>query len=82
MLVTACGSTKPSSTTLAGQWTVTTARHADRLHRVGRSKVTAITVGYRFGGCAGTQTFDNLNLDAIRFLTSRLAIDCQTLENV
>lgn len=64
VLVTACGSTRPSSTSLEGQWSGTTAQGTPITFTVSADqKVTAITVAYRFGGCAGTQTFDNLNLE-------------------
>jgi hypothetical protein len=64
LLVTACGSTRPSSTTLEGEWTGTTTQGTPIGFTVSaEQKVTAITVGYRFGGCAGTQTFTNLNLE-------------------
>jgi hypothetical protein len=64
MLVAACGSTKPTSTTLEGQWSGTTSQGTPIGFTVSADqKVTAITIGHRFGGCAGTQTFDNLNLE-------------------
>jgi len=64
VLVTACGSTKPSSTTLEGQWTGTTAQGTPIGFTVSADqKVTAITVGYRFGGCAGTETVASLSLE-------------------
>src|SRR5436190_23625341 len=64
VLATACGSTKPSSTTLEGQWSGTTSQGTPVGFTVSADqRVTAITVGYRFGGCAGTQTFDNLSLE-------------------
>ena len=64
MLVAACGSTKPTSTTLEGQWSGTTGQGTPIGFIVSADqKVTGITIGHRFGGCAGTQTFDNLNLE-------------------
>jgi hypothetical protein len=67
LLVTACGgSTRPSSTTLEGEWTGTTIQGAPIGFTVSADqKMTAITVGYRFGGCAGTQTFADLNLETV-----------------
>lgn len=64
MLVTACGSTRPSSTTLEGEWTGTTTQGTPISFTVSPDqKVTAITVAYRFSGCTGTQTFANLSLE-------------------
>jgi hypothetical protein len=64
MLVTACGSTRPSSTSLEGQWSGTTAQGTPISFTVSADqKVTAITIGYRFSGCAGTQTFTSLSLE-------------------
>src|SRR4051812_44202285 len=64
VLVSACGSTRPSSTSLEGQWSGTTTQGTPIGFTVSADqKVTAISVGYRFGGCAGTETLANLNLD-------------------
>ena len=64
VLMSACGPTAPSSSALDGQWTGTTSQGTSIAFTVSPDqKVTAITVGYRFNGCSGVQTFTNLNLD-------------------
>jgi len=64
-LASGCGGpTKPSSSTLEGQWSGTTSQGTPISFTVSSDqKVTAITVGYTFNGCAGTQTFANLSLE-------------------
>lgn len=63
-----CGSSPTTPTGGAprydGRWNGTTSQ--GRPITLGVSldqKVTAITVGYSFGGCSGLNTFSNLNLD-------------------
>jgi hypothetical protein len=47
-----------------GQWSGTTSQGGPITFTVSSDqKVTAITVGYRFNGCSGANTFSNLNLD-------------------
>jgi hypothetical protein len=64
----ACGGgpTTPSSgdtTNRDGQWSGTTSQGRPISFTVAGDKVTAITIGYNFGGCSGTSTFANLSLD-------------------
>ena len=69
VLMCACGSgpTTPSpggSGRYDGQWSGTTSQGQPITFAVSsEQKVTAITVGYRFNGCSGVNTFSNLNLD-------------------
>jgi hypothetical protein len=47
-----------------GQWKGTTSQGRPITFTVSSAqKVTAITVGYSFNGCSGSNTFSNLNLD-------------------
>jgi hypothetical protein len=47
-----------------GQWKGTTSQGRPIAFTVSPAqKVTAITVGYSFNGCSGSNTFSNLNLD-------------------
>src|SRR5215204_825321 len=64
-LASGCGGpTDPSPSTLEGQWSGTTSQGTPISFTVSSDqKVTAITVGYTFNGCAGTQTFANLSLE-------------------
>ena len=66
VLASACsGPTNPStnSSNPVGQWTGTTAQGAPIAFTVSADeKVTALTIGYSFNGCSGSQTFSNLNL--------------------
>ena len=63
-LLSACSPTAPSSATLVGQWSGTTSQGTPITFTVSSDqKVTALSVGYNFNGCSGTQTFSNLNLD-------------------
>lgn len=67
VLMSACGSsspTVPSPPRYDGQWSGTTSQGGPITFSVSSAqKVTAITVGYNFGGCSGVNTFSNLNLD-------------------
>ena len=63
----ACGGpASPSATNQSlaiGEWSGTTSQGMPIAFSVSQDeKVTAITVGYRFNACSGTQTFSNLNL--------------------
>ena len=64
-----CGGTVKSPTTSGnmryeGQWNGTTSQGRPISFTVSSDqKVTAITVGYSFNGCSGSNTFSNLNLD-------------------
>ena len=63
----ACGGpASPSATNQSlaiGEWSGTTSQGMPIAFSVSQDeKVTAITVGYRFNSCSGTQTFSNLNL--------------------
>jgi hypothetical protein len=70
VLMSACGPTAPSSAGLDGQWSGTTSQGTPMTFTVSaEQKVTAITVGYSFNGCSGTQTFSNLNLDTAPMVT-------------
>ena len=70
VLMSACGPTSPSATTLDGQWSGTTSQGTPIAFTVSSDqKVTAITVAYSFNGCSGTQTFSNLNLDTAPMVT-------------
>lgn len=69
-LMSACGTTSPSSAGLDGKWSGTTSQGMPITFTVSPDqKVTAITVGYGFNGCSGTQTFSNLNLDTAPMVT-------------
>ena len=67
--VSACGgsATTPSpagTLSFEGQWSGTTVQGRPITFTVSPDqKVTAISVGYNFGGCSGVKTFSNLNLD-------------------
>jgi len=66
MLAPACGgspASSPSSSLSVGDWNGTTAQRAPIAMTVSSNEtLTAITVGYSFNGCSGTQTFSNLNV--------------------
>ena len=69
-LMSACGPTTPSSAALDGQWSGTTSQGTSITFTVSSDqKVTAITVGYRFNGCSGVQTFSNLSLETAPMVT-------------
>lgn len=65
----ACGGgnvTGPSEPGISftGEWSGTTPQGASIAFSVSANQtVTSITVGYRFNGCSGTNTFSNLSLD-------------------
>lgn len=64
-VISACdrSPTTPSSG-YAGEWSGTTSQGRPITLTVSSAqKITAITVGYSFGGCSGVNTFSNLNLD-------------------
>ena len=63
--IAGCSPTTPSpSSSLEGQWTGTTAQGTPIGFTVSSDqKVTAITVGYNFNGCSGTQRFSDLSLE-------------------
>src|SRR5688572_11814170 len=66
VLLSACGGSpsSPSSLSLSvGQWTGTTEQGTPITFTVSADEIlTTITVGYRFNGCSGTQTFSNLTV--------------------
>ena len=69
-LMSACGSTAPSPTGIDGSWSGTTSQGTTISFTISPDqKVTAITVGYSFNGCSGSQTFANLNLDTAPTVT-------------
>jgi hypothetical protein len=56
--------TTPGTPRYDGEWSGTTSQGRPITFTVSADqKVTAITVGYSFGSCSGTNTFSNLNLD-------------------
>ena len=58
------GLTGPSTRLQPGEWTGTTAQGQPvRFTVSGDEKVTEITIGYSFNGCAGSHTFSNLNVE-------------------
>jgi hypothetical protein len=67
-LIGACGAsraapTDAAATAYAEPWRGTTSQRTPISFVVSPDqKVTAITVGYRFGNCSGTNTYDGLNL--------------------
>ncbi len=63
-LLSACGNPSgPSNASYEGQWTGTTAQGKTVTFTISPDEnVTAITVGYEFNGCSGTQTFSGLSL--------------------
>lgn len=69
----ACGSggpASPSGSTLAGQWSGTTAHGMPIAFTVSSGeKVTAISLGYSFNGCSGSHAFSDLNLDTVPNVT-------------
>ena len=74
-VISACGSggtnpATPSGTSYEGQWSGTTAQGEPIALTISSDqKVTAITVGYRFNGCAGMQAFSNLSIDTVPNVT-------------
>ena len=68
ILVGGCGNdgngpAGPTTRIQPGEWAGTTAQGSTiRFTIASDEKVTAITVGYNFGSCSGSQTFSNLNL--------------------
>ena len=68
VFMTACSDSEPPTTPETprydGEWSGTTSQGRPITFTVSADqKVTAITVGYSFGSCNGTNTFSNLNLD-------------------
>ena len=63
-LLSACGNPSgPSKRSYDGQWTGTTAQSKTVTFTISPDEnVTAITIGYEFNGCSGTQTFSSLSL--------------------
>ena len=69
-LLSACGSTSPSSATLDGQWSGTTSQGTPIAFTVSSDqRVTVISVGYSFNGCSGMQTFSDLSLETAPMVT-------------
>jgi hypothetical protein len=66
VLASGCGNgpTSPSPSSLSvGQWSGATAQGTPITFSVSTDEIlTMIAVGYNFNGCAGTQTFSNLNV--------------------
>jgi hypothetical protein len=69
-LASACGGGTPTApspdgpVSYEGQWSGTTAQGRAISFTVSPGpKITALAVGYSFGGCSGTQTFTDLSLD-------------------
>ena len=63
-LMSGCGNPSgPSGDSYEGQWTGTTAQGKTVTFTISPDEnVTAITIGYEFNGCSGTQTFSSLSL--------------------
>lgn len=63
-LMSGCGNPSgPSGDSYEGQWTGTTAQGKAVTFTISPDEnVTAITIGYEFNGCSGTQTFSSLSL--------------------
>ena len=63
----ACGGDSPTGPSAAagynGQWSGTTSQGRPVEFTVSSNHVTAVTVGYVFGGCSGSKTFANLNVE-------------------
>jgi hypothetical protein len=63
----ACGGDSPTGPSAAagynGQWSGTTSQGRPVEFTVSSNHVTAVTVGYGFGGCSGSKTFANLNVE-------------------
>ena len=55
--------TAPSAPDYNGQWSGATLQGRPVAFTVSSNRVSAITVGYDFGGCSGSKTFTNLNLE-------------------
>jgi hypothetical protein len=55
--------TAPSTSGYNGDWSGTTSQGRPVAFTVSSDRITAITVGYGFGGCSGSKTFGNLNLE-------------------
>ena len=66
-LACACGGDSPTAPSAEpdynGQWSGTTLQGRPVAFTVSSNHVTAITVGYSFGGCSGSKTFANLNVE-------------------
>lgn len=59
--------TSPSSANgFNGQWNGSSSQGRPIAFTVSSDHVTAITVGYSFGGCSGSRTFSNLNLEIVQ----------------
>lgn len=59
----ACGGPGAPSAGYAGEWTGTTSQGTAITFTITEDeRVTAISVGYNFGGCSGTESFQNLSL--------------------
>ena len=53
----------PSASSYAGEWSGTTSQGAPISFSISAGQtVTSITVGYKFNGCSGSNTFANLSL--------------------
>ena len=62
-LAAACASPASSKVSYAGQWTGSTAQGEPISFTISSDElVTAISVGYSFNGCRGSQTFTNLSI--------------------
>ena len=69
-LTSGCGSASPAPAGNAGNWSGTTAQGRQITFTVSPDeRVTSISVGYSFNGCAGTKTFSNLNLETTPSVT-------------
>ena len=70
VLAAACGSQTSPNASYAGVWTGTTAQGEAISFTISSSEaVTAITVGYSFNGCRGSQRFENLNISIVPQVT-------------
>ena len=49
----------------SGQWSGTTSQGRPVAFTVSSNHVTDVTVGYGFGGCSGSKTFSNLNVEIV-----------------
>ena len=58
-----CGGPGGPSSGYAGEWAGTTAQGTTIAFTISENeRVTAISVGYNFGGCSGAESFSNLDL--------------------
>jgi hypothetical protein len=59
----------PATNSFNCQWTGTTSQGQPISFTVASDRVTTVSVGYNYGGCSGTTTASNLNLEIVDLRT-------------